>query len=135
MNINEVLEQAFDDLGYNDHNMERSRPYMGQPHTDTGERGRTEVKGITFRDLRDCLIRAVFLSAGHIDYARYEKANKGEKAALCDNDLYELDWNKLDPVAICQNFGCEVERAMGIFPNVPPLTYVGPAEGKKDDGV
>ena len=121
MNINDVMEQAFDDLGFNDHNMERSRPYTGQMHTDTGERGRTEIKGITFRDLRDCYIRAIFLSAGHIAPLQYEEACKGEKAALCDNDLFELDMNKIDPIAIVQNLGCEVERIMGIFPNVPKL--------------
>lgn len=122
--FNDVLEQAFDDLGYNDHNMERSRPYTGQPHTDTGERGRTEVKGVTFRDLRDCMVRAFFLAAADIDYARYEEALKGERAALCENDLYTLDLNKLDPVAVIQNFGCEVERIMGIFPNVPELLFL-----------
>ena len=126
--FNDVLEQALDDLGYNDHNMERSRPYTGQPHTDAGERGRTEVKGVTFRDLRDCIVRAFFLAAGHIDYARYEEALKGEHAALCDNDLYTLDLNKLDPVAVVQNFGCEVERIMGIFPNVPALRFATPEE-------
>lgn len=133
MKFADVLEQAFDDLGYNDHNMERSRPYTGQPHTDTGERGRTEVKGITFRDLRDCMVRAFFLAAGHIDYARYQEATKGEMAALCDNDLFELDLNQLDPVAVIQNFTCEVERIMGIFPNVPELKYVGPPESEKGD--
>lgn len=126
--FNDVLEQAFDDLGYNDHNMERNRPYTGQPHTDTGERGRTEVKGVTFRDLRDCFIRAFFLSAGHVNPMLYEEALKGERAALCDNDLYTLDLNKLDPVAVIQNFGCEVERIMGIFPNVPELRFVTPEE-------
>jgi hypothetical protein len=126
MNIRDVMEQAFDDLGFNDQNMERCRPYTGQPHTDTGERGRTEVKGITFRDLRDAYVRAVFLSAYHIAPLKYEEANKGERAALCDNDLYELDWNQLDPVAICQNLTCEVERIMGIYPNVPKLIATDP---------
>lgn len=111
--------QIEDDLGFNDHNMRRDRPYSGQPHTDTGERGRTEIRGITFRDLRDAYIRAVFLSASHLNHAAYEEARKGEGAVLCENDLYSLDWDKLDPVAICQNLGCEVERLMGIFPNVP----------------
>jgi len=133
MNLKDVMEQAFDDLGFNDHNMERGRPFTGQPHTDTGKRGATEIKGISFRDLRDAYIRAVFLSAHHIAPLQYEEACKGEGAALCDNDLYELDWNKLDPVAICQNLSCEVERIMGIFPNVPPLVYVGPADPTRDN--
>lgn len=116
-----VMEKAFDDLGFNDHNMERSRPYLGQPHTDTGTRGATEVKGITFRDLRDCYIRAVLLSAHHLVPRLCEEANKGERAALCENDLYGFDLDKLDPMAIFQNLSCEVERLMGIYPNVHKL--------------
>lgn len=110
-----------DDLGFNDHNMRRDRPYGGQPHTSTGGRGATEVSGITFRDLRDCFIRAVLLSAGHLNPAAYEEACKGEGATLCENDLYGWDLNKLDPMAIAQNLACEVERAMGIYPNVSRL--------------
>lgn len=109
------------ELGYNDHNMRRDRPYNGQPHTDTGERGRTEVRGVTFRDLRDAYIRAFFLASGHINPAHYQEAKKGENAALCENDLYGWDLNKIDPVAVFQNFSCEVERMMGIYPNVPAL--------------
>lgn len=116
--IMQAIEQAFDDLGFNDHNMERSRPYTGQPHTDTGERGRTEVKGVTFRDLRDCYLRAVCLSSGPTNM--YHEARKGERAAICEQDIYPL-WNQVDPMAVFQNFACEVERIMGIFPNVPKL--------------
>lgn len=113
--------QIEDDLGYNDHNMRRDRPYSGQPHTDTGQRGATEIRGVTFRDLRDCFIRAVFLSAHHVKPAQYEEACKGENAVLCENDLYGWDLNQLDPIAVAQNLSCEVERAMGIYPNVPGL--------------
>jgi hypothetical protein len=111
------------DLGFNEHNMRRDRPYNGQPHTDTGQRGATELKGVTFRDLRDCYIRAFMLAAHHISPARYEEAKKGENAVLCENDLYGWDLNSLDPMAVFQNFSCEVERIMGIFPNVPKLEY------------
>jgi hypothetical protein len=130
--INDVFAQAFDDLGFNDHNMERTRPYSGQLHTDHGERGRTEIRGITFRDLRDCFIRAIFLSTGAMTISGkdmrpyYEEACKGEKAALCENDLYGWDLNQLDPIAIAQNLSCEVERIMGIFPNVPKLEVRAP---------
>lgn len=44
---------------------------------------------------------------------------------LCENDLYGWDWNQLDPMAVFQNFSCEVERIMGIFPNVPALKSEG----------
>lgn len=117
--------QIEDELGFNDHNMKRDRPYNGQPHTYTGERGKTEIKGITFRDLRDCFIRAVLLSTGAETISGkdmrplYKEACKGEDAVLCENDLYGWDLNQLDPIAVAQNLSCEVERVMGIFPNVP----------------
>ena len=117
----QLWEQAENDLGCNDMNMSRDRLYYGQSHTDKGIRGATKIQGVTFRDLRDCFIRAVFLSASHLIEELYNEANKGENAALCENDLYKLDLNQLDPMAICQNLSCEVERIMGIFPNVPHL--------------
>lgn len=127
MSLEKLLDQVGHELGWNDHNMQRSRPYNGQPHTSTGIRGATEIRGVTFRDLRDCFIRAVLLSTGAevidgVDMRPlYEEAKKGEAAALCENDLYGFNLDKLDPVAIAQNLVCEVERAMGIFPNVPKL--------------
>lgn len=126
-NIADLIEQALDDLGFNNHNMLRDRPYNGQPHTSTGIRGATEINGITFRDLRDCFIRAVLLSTGAGVISGkdmrplYEEACKGEMAALCESDLYGFDLDDLDPMAICQNLCCEVEKAMGIYPNVPGL--------------
>jgi hypothetical protein len=125
--LKRLWDQVEHDLGFNDHNMRRDRPYNGQAHTNTGTRGATEVRGITFRDLRDCFIRAVLLSTGAQTIAgvnmrpRYEEAGKGEAAALCENDLYGFNLDRLDPMAICQNLSCEVERLMGIFPNVPEL--------------
>lgn len=131
-----MLDQIEHDLGFNDHSMRRDRPYCGQPHTASGERGRTEIKGVTFRDLRDCFIRAVMLSTGAEVIGDknmrpyYEEATKGENAALCENDLYGFDLNKLDPMAIFQNLSCEVERVMGIYPNVPALIYTSNPEPK-----
>jgi hypothetical protein len=43
-------------------------------------------------------------------------------AAICSNDLYGWDMNKLDPLAIAQNLTCEIEKLMGIFPNVDKLS-------------
>lgn len=113
------IENAFDDLGHNDDCHDRSREYKGQAHTCLGVRGQTEIKGITFRDLRDAYIRAVFQSAYHQMPHLYEEAEKGDRAMLSENDLYKLDWNDLDPMAIQQNLSCEIERLMGIFPNLP----------------
>jgi hypothetical protein len=121
MSLDRLFGQIGHDLGWHDHNMRRDRPYNGQPHTDEGERGRTEVRGITFRDLRDCYIRAWFLASGHVNLAAYNEANKGENAVLCEQDLYGWDTNQVDPMAVFQNFSCEVEKLMGIFPNVPKL--------------
>lgn len=118
MDLDRVLEDVFGPE-WNDHNMRRDRPYLGQPHTTTGERGKTEVRGVTFRDLRDCFIRAVCLSTG--PGPLYNQAVRGENAVLCENDLYSITWNNLDPMAVCRNLCCEVERIMGIFPNVPEL--------------
>jgi hypothetical protein len=119
MDLEEIFEDAFPE-SY-DHNMQRNRPYAGQPHTCHGQRGKTEVQGITFRDLRDCFVRACFLSAGDQHPAGYDQASKGVNAALCENDVYDLDFNKMDPIAIAQNLCCEIERIMGIYPNIEPL--------------
>lgn len=119
--IHDTPQEAFaaiDQMGAY-HDMRRSRPYDGQSWTDQGERGKTEVKGVTFRDLRDCLTRAVATCAHDQAPLLSAEADKGEHGCICDNDLYGLDLNKLDIIAVFQTFGCEVERLMGIFPNVP----------------
>lgn len=125
-NIIDLFKRIEHDLGMNDRNMSRKRPYSGQSHTNTGTRGATEVRGVTFRDLRDCYIRAWMLASHHISPARYKEACKGEKAALRENDLYGWDLNSCDPIAVFQNFSCEVEKLMGIYPNVPKLSKEKP---------
>ena len=123
MGFAQVWDQIEHDIGFNEHNMRRDRPYNGQPQTITGARGATEIRGITFRDLRDCFVRAVLLSSHGISPAGlYDEATKGEAAAICENDLYGWDLNKLDPMAVAQNLACEIEKLMGIYPNVPALT-------------
>jgi len=120
-----MMDQALGDLGCYGRSMKRDRPYDGQPHTDKGIRGSTEVHGVTFRDLHDCWIRAAFLASSHLfpdeSPSFYDEARKGEDAALCEMDLYRMNWDKMDPMAVFQNFTCEVERLMGIYPNVPEL--------------
>ena len=134
MSIEQLFDKIGHDLGWHDHSMRRDRPYNGQPHTFTGARGATEIKGVTFRDMRDCFVRAVLLSTGReviggVDMRpRYEEANKGDAAVLCENDLYGFDLNQLDPMAIAQNFACEIEKAMGIYPNVPGLQCDAPQD-------
>ncbi len=132
MDFAHVWDQIEHDLGFNEHNMRRDRPYNGQPQTMTGERGATEIRGVTFRDLRDCFVRAMLLSSHGISPAGlYDEATKGEAAALCENDLYGWDLNQLDPMAVAQNLACEVEKVMGIYPNVPALTPNALAQGRE----
>lgn len=130
MSIHHLFDQIGHDLGWHDHNMSPDRPYNGQPHTSTGMRGATEIRGITFRDLRDCFIRAYILSHGHYKSGTLEElqpnatlrdeATKGVTAALSENDVYTLVGG-IDPIAVAQNLACEVEKMMGIYPNVPAM--------------
>lgn len=92
-----------------------TRPYDGQPHTDHGERGKTEVKGLTFRDLRDCFMKACYLSSGL-------------EPKDWPGTVYDLPWKDMDIIAVAQNLSCEVERFMGIYPNVPRLYPADPTE-------
>lgn len=86
--------------------LDPSRPYDGQPHTDMGKRGKTEVKGITFRDLRDCFVRACYDSSGL-------------PAEEWPGTIYDLPWEDMDIIAVSQNLSCWVEKYMGIYPNLP----------------
>lgn len=89
----------------------RDRPYNGQPWTTNGERGKTLVEGLTVRDIRDCYIKACFEASG---LARDE----------WPDSLYKLPWDDMDPMAVAQNLTCEIERMMGIFPNVPKMVDI-----------
>lgn len=89
--------------------LDPGRPYDGQPWTDTGERGKTLVQGLTFRDVRDCFVVGCFQASG-LPVSEYPKS------------LYELPWDRMDPLAVFQNMSCEMERRMGIYPNVPSLS-------------
>lgn len=140
-----------------DYHNDRERPYNGQSHTTEGIRGQQEVKGLTMRDLKDCLVKAFFDSCSEKsalvggkefnkcwDFSECDPSKDGEDAKptqyLLDKikegkyvgdklkvgnwrstDLYKMDLNEIDPLALCQNFCCEVEKMMGIFPNVPEL--------------
>jgi hypothetical protein len=66
---------------------------MGQPHTIQGERGLTEISGVTYRQLYDIVRRK-------LDYFHPDRS---------------------DPDAFCQDMCCQVEKAQGIYPNVPDL--------------
>lgn len=108
---------------------DRGRPYDGQPHTDLGERGGVELvlaqpftdvvrradrpyrpQPITLRDIYDAVLVGMLQAYGvdSHDVGSYE-------------DLYRLlDFNgsAFDPVAAAQNASVEIEKRLGIYPNV-----------------
>jgi len=96
------------------HNTDPSRPFTGQPHTDQGERGKQELSGIRMRDVADCLVRSYVRAAGS-DLLN----DKTDNNTLTYNDVYEIDFDKIDPITVVQNLTCEIEKMMGIFPNIP----------------
>lgn len=105
------LADALYQLG--NHGFDPDRPFDGQPHTDQGVRGATKVD-LRFRDVADCLAIGFMLACGY---------SETRAAAATWNDVYEAIKRDpgFDPVAVCQNMLCEMERRMGIFPNVPEL--------------
>ena len=93
---------------------DRERPYSGQPHTDQGERGKTLVGGLTMRDVCDCFVLGWLMADGRSGLAESGQATAG--------DIYgDAPIKDIDPLAAMQNMMCEVERRMGIYPNVPGL--------------
>jgi hypothetical protein len=102
----------------NDHTTDKDRPFTGQPHTHQGQRGKTMVGGIRFRDLADCVARAFVHSAGFTLDDPDVIYGRAEDGTLNYNDLHDLDLSRMDPVALIQNTVCEVEKAMGIYPNI-----------------
>ena len=101
---------------------DRNRPYNGQLHTDFGEREKTLVKGLTMRDISDCIAQG-FLAASH------DSSLQDKTSAMCPeekwyhknnweyNDLYKIKMD-IDPMAVIQNALCYIEAYMGIFPNI-----------------
>lgn len=130
-------ENFKDDLAFNiwsmqsctDFRNDRERPYDGQPWTDQGERGKQEVKGLTMRDICDCLVKGFLLSSVDdeqdvIDYAldKSEReellSEKVQKNTWRYQDIYKVNLSKVDPGAVINNLSCEIEKMMGIFPNI-----------------
>lgn len=112
-----------------DYRNDKDRPYNGQPWTDGGVRGKQEVKGITMRDIHDCLIQAMLISCTDekladkvFEISDDSDIGKGTKYAAKGTwrkqDVYKIDFKKVDPIAIVQNLTCFIEHYMGIYPNV-----------------
>ena len=136
-----------------DYRNDRERPYNGQSHTDEGDRGMTEVKGLTMRDIRDCFIKAFLISCPDEKYLEISEFEKCWDFTQCKNEdekgiptQYLLDkianneyvsasvevgnWrpqmvyhcsNDFDPLVVARNLTNEIEKMMGIYPNIPEL--------------
>jgi hypothetical protein len=93
---------------------DRSRPYDGQPWTSHGARGKQPVAGLTMRDVGDCIARGAVL-AGLVD-----------------------ETPGIDRDAVIQAALVEIEKMMGIYPNLPggpvviPTLTIGTPEPPKD---
>lgn len=104
-----------------DHGLDPKRPFDGQLHTDQGERGKTMVSGLRFRDVADCFVMGWLRASG--------RSSLAESGTATYNDVYEPGIDPttgepdhdIDPLAVMQNMLCELERRMGIYPNVPRL--------------
>ena len=91
--------------------MDRSRPYTGQSHTDEGERGKTLVEGLTMRDVADCMVVGFLEASGSYP----DNPTRG--------DMYKVKENP-SPGALISCVMCNIEKSMGIYPNVPELVEV-----------
>lgn len=108
------LDRAVEAINPSDYataSLNRERLYNGQPHTDEGIRGSTHVEGLTMRDIKDCFVIGAFRATG-LPKEQYPR------------NVYGIDWDDLDPMAVCQNMLCAIEERMGIYPNVPTATPV-----------
>ena len=104
------MKWAFSDIqGSSSLSLDRNRPYDAQPHTHQGQRGETLVEGLTMRDITDCIVMGCMDAAGV------------DREIFIQDDLYSLDWDDIDPVAVIQNAVCRIEKMMGIYPNVPGM--------------
>jgi len=124
-------------MSMSDHTTDPERPFTGQPHTTNGVRGQTEVKGLRFRDIADCVVKAWIDAAGHTiedEELWDELRRRADDGTLNYNDVYKIECGDVDPLALMQNVTCRIEKAMGIFPNIPKSLYTSELEpdGRKD---
>lgn len=122
--IGEIIEAAFGEmLNEAKKDMSTEREFGGQPWTTDGERGATLVTGLTMRDIRDCYVRAYIMShpPTPANLLLIEETEKGVDAKLSVASMFDMEGD-VDPVAVSQNLCCEIERAMGIFPNIPKVS-------------
>jgi hypothetical protein len=105
------------------------REYNGQPQTFNGERGKTKVKGVTIGEIADCIIQGFLAASGDARLqhrvVELDKSMLGSEYAnngmWVQEDVYKIDFDNIDPIAVVQNAVCHIEGIMGIYPNVPNL--------------
>jgi len=97
----------------------RDRAYDGQEWTVHGERGKQLISGLTMRDVQDCFLRACLLCCAGIQDELYDRV---KKETWREQDVYKIDFAQIDPIVVAQTMGCEIEKMMGIFPNVSELS-------------
>ena len=108
--MNNLEFEIFASNGSSAYRNDRERPHNGQPHTDDGIRGTQEVKGITMRDLKDCMIQGFLASSTDPTFQRktveINKEFQGTEYANSNtwrpHDLYEMP-DDYDPMAVIQN--------------------------------
>ena len=79
-------------------------------HTEQGERGQEKVT-IRMRDIADCFVIGAGLASG-AGGAYY-------RAKMARSTITNFTKLTIDPLAVMQNMLCEIERRIGIFPNLP----------------
>lgn len=109
------FDRVIDEVTGSTRHATRDRPYDGQPHTDQGERGKTPVSGLTIRDVCDCIVMGMLESSPN-EAVRDTVLN----GTWMYKDVYAI--GDIDPIAAVQNAACNIEKMMGIFPNVPMIS-------------
>lgn len=92
-------------------NLDPNRPFLGQQHTYTGERGKQVLHTVRMRDVHDLVLK-------HIAHACGDDRDPDE---IILDDLYKYDLNQIDPLGLVIELCSDIERMMGIYPNVPDL--------------
>lgn len=97
---------------------DKKRPYSGQQHTDFGKRGKTLVKGLTMRDIVDCYCIGFLKALDPEKDLDSEKILSRDESEWKYQDIYKARC-AFDSGAVRQNMMVEIEKRMGIYPNIP----------------
>ncbi len=117
---------------FKDGSHRRDRPFdVTNPNSESGTRNYVYLgQGITIRDLSDALVRAIAASQTNIskhdpkehDDIRERLRNEaglGEDAVIPRRELRYIKTEDLCLTVIINQFECEIEKLLGIYPNIP----------------